>query len=364
MVRVIEIGHIVAGPTAGLIFSDLGFEVIKVERPGRGDIARELEGSSAGTFPFFNRNKRSVEIDLRQASGRDEFLELVRGSDVVIDNLGPGAMDALGLGYRKLREVNPRIIYLSIKGYGSGPYEARKSLDFPIEVHSGLAYMTGLNGRPLRVGASLVDMGAALFGVIGVLAALMERERTGEGKFVESALFETAMFFVGQHIATYQVTGREVPPLNEVGFSWGVYDFFRTSDGVDVFVAVTTDEQWKAFCREVAPELDREEYKTNAMRHRLRGELIPRISEIVASMPSSELSSRLARANVGFAELRRPWDLLVDEHARSKMVEVEYGGRSILVPGIPIGGSRPGRAPALGEGNGMMGEGKSRAGNV
>ncbi|WP_075057368.1 CoA transferase [Thermogymnomonas acidicola] len=133
MVRVIEIGHIVAGPTAGLIFSDLGFEVIKVERPGRGgDIARELEGSSAGTFPFFNRNKRSVEIDLRQASGRDEFLELVRGgSDVVIDNLGPGAMDALGLGYRKLREVNPRIIYLSIKGYGSGPYEARKSLDFP-----------------------------------------------------------------------------------------------------------------------------------------------------------------------------------------------------------------------------------------
>ncbi|WP_075057369.1 CoA transferase [Thermogymnomonas acidicola] len=211
--------------------------------------------------------------------------------------------------------------------------------------------MTGLNGRPLRVGASLVDMGAALFGVIGVLAALMERERTGEGKFVESALFETAMFFVGgQHIATYQVTGREVPPLNEVGFSWGgVYDFFRTSDGgVDVFVAVTTDEQWKAFCREVAPELDREEYKTNAMRHRLRGgELIPRISEIVASMPSSELSSRLARANVGFAELRRPWDLLVDEHARSKMVEVEYGGAGAsLSPGIPIGGSRPGRAPA------------------
>ena len=348
-VRVIEIGHIVAGPSAGLIFSELGYDVIKIERPGEGDIARRLTESSSGAFPFYNRNKRSLALDLGSEKGKEIFLKLVSTSDIIIDNLGYGAMARMGFSYEGLSNHNPRIIYVSIKGYGSGPLERRKSLDFPIEIHSGIAYMTGLTGRPMRVGGSMVDMGAAMFGVIQALHSLLEREQTGKGKLIDIGLFETAMFFMGQHIATYQINGKELKPLNEEGFAWAIYNFFGTRDGKQVFIAVTTDSQWKTFCREIGLGVcERADLEKNEGRFQKRAELESIISEKTTKMNEADLVSLLERINIPFSILKRPWDLLMDEQAIPKLAEENYLGLRLRVPSIPGGGVNTRDPPALG----------------
>ena len=335
---VLEVGQIVAGPTAGLILADLGFNVIKVEQPGRGDIARYFTGPSKGNFAFFNRGKRSITLNLRSAEGREIFLKLVARADVVIDNLGYGTMDKLGLGYQDLVKVNPSIVYLSIKGYGKGPYEDRNALDYPIEVETGVAYMNGLSGRPMRLGASIIDMATAMLGIIGVLHALMERERTGKGAFIRVGLFEAAMFLMGQHIAAYQARGNvPLKPMNEEGFAWAIYDFFETADGRKVFIAVTTDAQWVKFCEALKlPVCGSPEYATNEGRYAHRSELIPVISKVVSQINSQDLIKILRSNGISYALLNTPWDLLNDEHARNKMVRINYEGREIVVPYTPI----------------------------
>ncbi|MEM0159833.1 MAG: CaiB/BaiF CoA-transferase family protein [Candidatus Micrarchaeaceae archaeon] len=347
--RVIEIGQIVAGPTAGLLFSELGYEVIKIEKPGEGDIARRLTGSSSGTFPFYNRNKKSMALDLGKPEGREVFLRLAKVSDIVIDNLGYGAMERMNLSYQELSSLNERLIYLSIKGYGAGPMEKRKSLDFPIEIHSGVAYMTGLTDRPMRLGGSIIDMGAAMFGVIQTLNALLEREKTGKGKFIDIGLFETAMFFMGQHIATYQLNNRALKPLNEEGFAWAIYDFFDTSDGKKVFIAVTTDAQWKTFCREMQLDLcDRPDLEKNEGRFAKKEELHSLIESRTSKMKKEDLINFLQSNNIAYAELKTPWDLLSDEQAVRNLVNVSYLGRNLRVPVIPGGGKNTGNPPSIG----------------
>lgn len=352
MTLVLELGHIVAGPTAGLILSDLGYDVIKVERPGEGDIARRLTNQSVGSFPFYNRNKRSLTLDLRKEEGKRIFKELVIKADIVIDNMGFGAMERLGLSYDVLRKINERIIYMSLKGYGAGPYENRKSLDYPIEVHSGLAYMTGLTGRPMRVGGSMVDMSAAMFGVIGVLDAMIEREKTGEGRFLDSGLFETAAFFMGQHMVTYQMTGKDLKPINEEGFAWGIYDFFETKDDQKVFVAVTTDHQWEKFCSALSLGVcDDRSLSRNADRHSKREYLIPVISSKIKEIDSSELVRILSEHNISYAVLNRPWDLLKDPHEKGKLMREHYGEYEIMTPPTPIKQRYVRDPPELGENN-------------
>lgn len=350
LVRVIELGHIVAGPCAGLILSDLGYDVIKVEKPGAGDISRRLSKQSAGAFPFYNRNKKSLSLDLNTEVGKEIFQRLVKTSDVIIDNLGPGAVKRAGFPYEKISEINPGIIYLSLKGYGNGPYENRKSLDYPIEVHSGLAYMTGLIGRPMRVGASIIDMSAAMFGVIGILNAMLEKEKTGKGKYLDVGMFETAAFFMGQHIATYQMAGIDMKPINEEGFAWGVYDFFKTADKHDIFVAVTTDPQWKKFCEGFSLGLcNNEDYATNEKRFDRRDILIPQIREKLASMNSADVSRILDKVNVSYAYLNKPTDLLNDQHLAKKMVSETFGGIQLKVPETPIGSVDSRNPPEIGQ---------------
>lgn len=350
LVRVIEIGHIVAGPSAGLLFSELGYEVIKIEKPGEGDIARRLTESSAGAFPFYNRNKKSMALDLGNPEGREIFLKLIRDSDIVIDNLGYGAMQRMHLSYQELSSLNGKLIYLSIKGYGAGPMEKRKSLDYPIEIHSGVAYMTGLTNRPMRVGGSMIDMGAAMFGVIQALNALLERQKTGKGRFIDIGLFETAMFFMGQHIVTYQLNRRALKPLNEEGFAWAIYDFFDTSDGKKVFIAVTTDSQWKIFCREMRLGLcDSPDLEKNEGRFVRREELHSLIQEKTIKMKREELINILQTNNIAYSELKTPWDLLSDEQAEHNLVSETYFGKELMVPAIPGGGTNCGNPPILGQ---------------
>ena len=350
MIKVLEIGHIVAGPTAGLILSDLGYDVIKIERPGDGDIARRLTGSSSGAFPFYNRNKKSLTVDMSSEEGKKIFLNLAEQSGVIIDNLGYGAMDRLGLSYEVISRRNPKIVYLSMKGYGKGVYEKRKSLDYPIEVHSGLAYMTGLTGKPMRVGGSLVDMSAAMFGVIAVLNAMFEMRESGVGKYIDIGLFESSVFLMGQHIATYQINQRELKPINEEGFAWAIYDFFPTKEGRSLFIAVTTDNQWRDFCNGLElgvcndVSLDR-----NEKRFEKRDMLYGLISEKTSKIAIGDLMNLLEKMNIAFAVLNKPWDMLADPQASAKMVTEIYENRPIRVPVTPTGGLMRGNPPGLGE---------------
>lgn len=350
LLRIIEIGHIVAGPTAGLILSEIGHEVIKIEKPGAGDIARSLSGTSKGTFPFFNTNKKSITLDLSKESGKAIFLELLKTSDVLIDNLGHGSLEKLGLSYEILKGINRKLIYLKIEGYGEGPLEGRKSLDYPIEVHSGVAYMNGLNGRPMRLGASIIDMNAAMFGVIGVLNALIEKEKTGEGKRIVVGLFETSLFLMGQHINTYGITGEELKPINEMGFAWGIYDFFKTKDEKKVFIAVTTDAQWEKFRRAMSLNIDDEQkYETNRKRYENREELLKIVQESVRKMDLVELSELLDRENIVFSVMKKPWEAIEEDHMRGKYFIQYFEGKKLKTPAIPIGGRFFSDPPSLGD---------------
>ncbi|MGH9576063.1 MAG: CaiB/BaiF CoA transferase family protein, partial [Terriglobales bacterium] len=278
--RVVEFAHMVMGPTCGLVLADLGAEVIKVE-PLEGDNTRRLVGAGAGFYPIFNRNKKSLAVDIKSKKGFELVLKLISTADVVTENFRPEALDKLGLGYQDLSTKHPRLVYCTLKGFLSGPYEHRPALDEVVQMMGGLAYMTGLPDRPLRVGSSVNDIMGGMFAAIGILAALREREKTGRGKLVKSALFENTVFLVAQHMAQKAITGEEPPPMSVKSPAWGVYDIFQTSDD-RLFVGVVTDTQWEVFCREFQEnELGSDmRLKTNTQRVKERGWLIPRLGEV------------------------------------------------------------------------------------
>ena len=338
--RVLELGHIVAGPSAGLILADLGADVIKVERPDGGDQGRT---AASRHFPFFNRNKRSLAVDLKQPDGRALFLSLVATSDVVLDNYAPGVLDRLGLTAERMTAANPRLIHLAIKGFLPGPYEHRPSLDELAQMMSGLAYMTGPRGQPLRAGASIIDVGAATYGVIGVLAGLLQREWTGAGQNLTSGLFETSVFWVGQWMAQAADSGEPSVPMPEIAqgtrMGWGVYHLFATVDGEQLFVGVTSNAHWRRFCETLdLPDLLADErLDSNERRVAAREWLLPRLRDELARYPLDELEDRLARAGVPYAPVRRPDELEDDPHLR------ETGQ---LVP-TPLEGERTAHLPKL-----------------
>lgn len=247
--RVLEFTHAVMGPTAGLLLGDLGAEVIHIEPP-QGDSTRRLKGFGTGYFPFYSRNKKSLAMDLKSAEGRDIIGKLATTADILVENFGPGTMERLGYGYEAMRAINPRLIYLALKGFLSGPYEHRAALDEVVQMMGGLAYMTGPPGQPLRAGTSIIDIGGGMFGVMGILTALYERERTGQGTFLQASLFETTAFFMGQHMAYSALTDGNIPPMPARVSAWSIYRIFQTSDGESVFVGVTSDRHWERFCQE------------------------------------------------------------------------------------------------------------------
>ena len=337
-IKVIEFTHMVMGPAAGGILADLGAEVIKVE-PYQGDNTRRLKGSGAGYFAMYNRNKKSLALDLKSDEGRALALRLIDGADVVIENFRHGAMDRLGFGYEALKARNPGIIYCSLKGFLSGPYENRTALDEVTQMMGGLAYMTGLPDRPLRAGTSVVDITGGMFGVIGILAALQQRQHTGEGQLVTSSLFETTAFLVGQHMAQQAVTGEEPPPMSVRRSAWSIYDIFHSAEGERVFVGVVSDTLWRAFCEEFGLDslAANETLATNAGRVAARETLIPQIETLFASLGKDELMQRLDAAGVPFAPINKPADLFNDPH-------LNHGG-GLLDLALPEGGSA--RLPAL-----------------
>src|SRR5512133_547452 len=246
-IRVIEFTHMVMGPTCGMVLADLGAEVIKVE-PVAGDSTRRLLGSGAGFFPLFNRNKKSVALDLQQPEGKEAALRLIATADVVSENFKPATMKKLGLDYDTLSRLNERLVYVSHKGFLPGPYDHRTALDEVVQMMGGLAYMTGRPGDPLRAGSSVNDIMGGMFGAIGAMAALAQREKTGKGQEVQSALFENNVFLVAQHMMQFAVTGKPAAPMPGRISAWAVYDVFTVKDGEQIFLAAVSDTQWKLFC--------------------------------------------------------------------------------------------------------------------
>ncbi|EHM03129.1 III protein, CoA-transferase family [Acetobacteraceae bacterium AT-5844] len=362
-VRVIEFSHMVMGPTCGLILADLGAEVIKVEPPGKGDHTRYLTASGTGFFPAFSRNKKSVQFNLKSESDLAALRRLIGTADVVVENFRPGGLAARGLGYEALSAENPRLIYCSLKGFLSGPYEKRTALDEVVQMMSGLAYMTGPPGRPLRAGASVNDMMGGMFGAIAILAALRQRETTGRGQLVQSGLFENAAFLVSTHMLQQAITGVAPPSMAAGRRSWGVYDVFITSDGVSLFIGVVTDRQWEIFTEALGEAALRDPaWATNTLRAEGRDVLIPLVQSLVGKHSAAELEALCERGGLPFARINQPGDLYDDPHLQASgglLPLTLPDGRATSVPALPIqfGEARPGlrsNPPAPGEHTGEI----------
>lgn len=340
-VKVLELCHTIMGPTAGLLLADMGADVVKIEPAPAGDRTRRLPGFASGFFGTFNRNKRSLGIDLKHPRGRELLLELAVDADVVMENFAPGTMERLELGYATLAERNPGLIFCSLKGFLSGPYEHRPALDEVVQFMGGLAYMTGPPGRPLRAGASVIDIMGGTFAVVGILAALQERQRTGKGQVVRSSLFESTTFLMGQHMAGQAITGRLTPPMPAREGAWAVYEPFTTKDDDQVFVGITSDNHWQRFCKQFGRQdlLDNPEYGSNEARVAKRPTLLPLVAEVVVQYTKAELVELLDRIGIPFAPVVRPDELFDDQHlvesGQLLDVEVKEGIWSKL-PKLPI----------------------------
>jgi crotonobetainyl-CoA:carnitine CoA-transferase CaiB-like acyl-CoA transferase len=344
--KVLEFTHTVMGPTAGLLFAELGADVVKVEPAPKGDHTRGLGGFGAGFFAAFNRNKRSLAIDLKKPAGQVAMHRLAATTDVVIENFGPGTMERLGCGYEQLEPFNPRLVYLALKGYLAGPYEHRPALDEVVQFQTGLAWMTGPPGQPLRAGASVIDIMGAVFGVVAAQAALREREITGKGQRVSSALFESAAFLMSTHMAGMTATGLDARPMPARRGAWAIYEVFNTAGDGQLFIGVTSDQQWTRFVEEFGLQSLAADPRlaSNVMRLAERSWLIPALQEVLAQLPQKEVEARCERANVSWAPVGQPKDLFADPHllATGGLLDVyisRFGGgdgKTVGLPALPI----------------------------
>ncbi|MEP1421107.1 MAG: CaiB/BaiF CoA-transferase family protein [Erythrobacter sp.] len=337
--KVVEFTHMVMGPTVGAILASLGAQVTRVEPIG-GDRTRDLRGSGAGYFPMYNRHKSSICLDLKHPSGKKVARELIEDADILVENYRPGAMDRLGLGYEDCSASNSRLIYSSQKGFLPGPYENRTALDEVAQMMGGLAYMTGPPGQPLRAGASVIDVTGGMFGVIGILAAVEERHRTGKGQKVQSSLFETTAYLVGQHMAQLAVTGASAKPMPVRVSAWAIYDVFETKDE-PLFIGIVTDALWKKFC----DIFDFEELwsdgslRENNARVAARGKIMQQVCAIMKTMTKAEIIAKLDGTGIPFAPISKPDDLFNDPHliASGALEKVNMpDGTQTALPALPI----------------------------
>ena len=340
-IRVVEFCHMIMGPTCSMILGDLGADVIKVE-PLNGDATRRLKDDGAGFFPTYNRNKRSITLDLKSSDGLQAAKRLAIGADVIIENFRPGTLERLGLGYKELSKKNGGLIYCSLKGFLEGPYENRTALDEVVQMMAGLAYMTGPEGRPLRAGASVIDIMGGMWGVIGIQAALANRAITGKGQEVTAALYETTVHAVAQHMSQFAVTGTPSIPMPESRRAWAVYDVFTTKDSKQLFIGIVSDKQWKLFCEEFKREdlLNNPSLATNNQRSAAREHLKPVLEKLFSSLSQEGLMAICERIGLPFAPITKPHELFDDPHLNKSgnllNITLPNGKVQAQVPGLPL----------------------------
>jgi len=340
-IRVLAFTHAVMGPSAGLILADMGAEVIHIEPPS-GDSTRRLKGFGVGYYSYFNRNTKSLALNLKADEGKKIVHQLVESADVLIENFGPGTMDRLGYSYENLKELNPGLIYCSLKGFLPGPYEKRVAMDEVVQMMGGLAYMTGPPGAPTRAGTSIIDITGGMFGVVGIITALYDRQRTGEGTFVKSALFESTAFVMGQHMAYSAIAKTPVPPMPARVSAWSVYSLFETKDNDQIFIGLISEKHWQAFCK----AFGREDWLTDS-RLQSNNERIdqcdwfqPAVEEMIKQYTKAELIQRCDQAGICFSPVSRPEDLFEDSQLNQKtggLLETKFpGGEVTKMPRLPL----------------------------
>jgi crotonobetainyl-CoA:carnitine CoA-transferase CaiB-like acyl-CoA transferase len=340
-VRVIEMTHMVMGPTCGMILAQLGADVIKVEPPA-GDKTRSLGGMGTSFFPLFNRGKRSVVLDFEKQDDRDFMHALLAGADVFLENFRDGQLEKQGLGAEELRQKYPHLIIAGHKGFMSGPYEHRPALDEVVQMMSGLATMTGTSAKPQRVGSSANDIMGGMFGVISILAALYQKKQgKAGGADIRIGLFENCLFLVAQHMVEYEMTGNKPRSMPEREHAWPIYDIFDTAGGGRIFIGVVTEGHWQSFCREFGLKEFAEDtsLRTTTDRIMARGRIIPRVAEEIKRWDVTELSAKLDRLNICFSPINRPEDLLTDPHVLRPgglVNNLNADGKAFRVPALPI----------------------------
>lgn len=357
-IRVVEMSHMVMGPSCGMFLAILGAEVIKVE-PAAGDKTRNLTGMGRPLFPLFNRGKKSVRLDIDTDSGRAALNALLSSADVFIDNFSSASLARMKLDAQELRDRFPRLILASHKGFLSGPYEHRTALDEVVQMMTGLAYMTGPTGRPLRVGSSINDIMGGLFGALGVVASLMERERTQRGRSLRIGLFENALLLVAQHMVQFELEGEEPPPMPERTFAWPVYDIFETADGRQIFVTVATERHWGVLCEMLglADLLADPSLQTRNDQIDARTRTLPVIAEAIRGRTLEELRRNFEIEGIPYSPVSRPRDMYDDPHVLRPggLVESALPDGNVFrapslpldVDGLPLGNA--GNVPASGE---------------
>ena len=339
-IKVIEMTHMVMGPAVGSILGDLGADVIKIE-PITGDKTRKLKKSGSGYFLTYNRNKRSIALDVKTSEGREVVLKLLSTADVFIENFRPGAMDKLGFGHKELETINPQLIYCSAKGFLNGPYQHRTALDEVAQMMGGLAYMTGPPGQPLRAGSSVIDIMGGMFGVIAILAALQERQKTEKGQKVTSSLYENVVYLMGQHMAQTATTGEAPPPMSVRVSAWAVYDIFEAKNKEQIFIGVVSDSQWKSFCQSfgLVDFIEDKDMDINSGRVEKRDIIIPKLQELFKTFTKKELMEKLDQTGLPFAPINKPEDLFDDPHLNESggLLKIEtLDGGSTKLPAMPI----------------------------
>jgi crotonobetainyl-CoA:carnitine CoA-transferase CaiB-like acyl-CoA transferase len=340
-VRVVEMTHMVMGPTCGMILAQLGAEVIKVEPPA-GDKTRSLGGMGTSFFPLFNRGKRSMVLDFDKAGDRETMHLLLAGADVFLENFRDGQLEKQGLGADELRSKYPHLIVAGHKGFLSGPYEHRPALDEVVQMMSGLAVMTGTRDKPQRIGSSANDIMGGMFGVIAILAALYQkRGGAAGGAEIRIGLFENCLFLVAQHMVEYEMTGNKPRSMPEREHAWPIYDIFDTEGGERMFIGVVTEGHWQSFCREfgMTEFLQDPTLRTTTDRIMARARIIPRVAEVIRHCNAKELSAKLDRLNICFSPINRPEDLLDDPHVLRPgglVNNVNANGEAFRVPALPV----------------------------
>jgi len=340
-VRVVEMTHMVMGPTCGMILAQLGAEVIKVEPPS-GDKTRDLGGMGTSFFPLFNRGKRSVVLDFAKVKDRETMHHLLETADVFLENFRDGQLEKQGLSAKELREKYPNLIVVGHKGFLSGPYEHRPALDEVVQMMSGLAAMTGTKERPQRVGSSANDIMGGMFGVISILAALYQkRGGKADGAEIRIGLFENCLFLVAQHMVEYEMTGNKPRSMPEREHAWPIYDIFDTAGGNRIFIGVVTEGHWQSFCREFGLQefLDDASLRTTTDRIMARERIIPRVANVIKRWNVTELSQKLDQLNICFSPINRPENLLDDPHVLRPgglVNNVNVDGKPFRVPTLPI----------------------------
>ena len=340
-IKVLEWGHTVMGPTCSMILADMGAEVIKIERAPNGDDTRRLPGFAVSFFPLFNRNKKSIALNLKDEKGKEVLRKLIASADVFIENFAPDAADRIGFSYEICKEINPRLIYCNLKGFMPGPYWKRPSLDNLVQMMGGLAYMTGRKDDPLRVGSSATDIMGGIFGALGIITALYERKDTGRGNRVISTLYEAVVFMVAQHMAWAAINKEPSVPMPEIDAAWPVYDLFNTADGEKIFIGLTSDFHWQRFCDVFGfPELNEDDRLTTKQdRVAARSWLIPLLKEKLSRLSKEQLVSLSLEAKIPFAPLMRPDQLFDDHHLNESggFVQTTFpGGIHTKMPKIPL----------------------------